>query len=603
MSNPDTPLGNGRESSVTHDAFNAAQLMRRRAEDVALKKLAQLPVDQQVRSLQEMQQLVHELAVHQIELEMQNDELRRVQLELEASRARYFDLYDLAPVGYITVSDAGVILEANLTAATLLGVPRSALVKRPLSRFIVKSQQDIYYQYRKQLMETGQAQTCELQVLHSEGQALWVSLAATVAHEAKNGAPILRVLLSDISERKLLDQSLQETNIKLESALFLADKANLAKSEFLSSMSHELRSPLNAVLGFAQLIESGTPAPTPGQQASLEQILRGGWYLLTLINEILDLSLVESGKLSLSMEPVSLSEEFSDCQAMIDPQANTAGIRVSFARLDSPCFVQADRTRLKQVIVNLLSNAIKYNRAGGSVEVSCSTPTAGRIRISVVDTGPGLSDNKLAQLFQPFNRLGQEGGPQEGTGIGLVVCKRLVEMMDGEIGVHSRVGMGSEFWFELNLAAPPQMAAAGEASELAPEQVKGVAEVRTLLYVEDNPANLELVERLIERRSDLRLLKAANGSSGIALARMHLPQVILMDINLPGISGFQALKTLREDPATQHIPVLALTANAMPHDIQAGLAAGFLRYLTKPIKINELMQAFDVALEAAKVPQ
>jgi len=602
MSNPDTPLSNGRWSSVTHDAPNAAQLMRRRAEDMALEKLAQLPVGQQVRSPEEMQQLMHELAVHQIELEMQNDELRRVQLELEVSRARYFDLYDLAPVGYITVSDAGVILEANLTAATLLGVPRSALVKRPISRFIVKSQQDIYYQYRKQLMETGQAQTCELQVLHSEGTALWVSLAATVAQEA-NGAPVLRVVLNDISERKLLDQSLRETNIKLESALFLADKANLAKSEFLSGMSHELRSPLNAVLGFAQLIETGTPAPTPGQQASLEQILRGGWYLLTLINEILDLSLVESGKLSLSMEPVSLSEELLDYQSMIDPQAQKAGIRVSFASFDSPCFVQADRTRLKQVIVNLLSNAIKYNRASGSVEVTCSTPTAGRIRISVIDTGPGLSENKLSQLFQPFNRLGQESGPQEGTGIGLVVCKRLVEMMGGEIGVHSRVGMGSEFWFELNLAVAPQTAVAGEASELAQAQVQDEAEVHTVLYIEDNPANMELVERLVERRSDLRLLKAGNGSSGIALARMHLPQVILMDINLPGINGFQALKILREDPATQHIPVLALSANAMPHDIQAGLAAGFFRYLTKPIKIVELMQAFDVALEAAKLPQ
>jgi CheY-like chemotaxis protein len=256
-----------------------------------------------------------------------------------------------------------------------------------------------------------------------------------------------------------------------------------------------------------------------------------------------------------------------------------------------------------QVIVNLLINAIKYNRAGGSIEVTCSTPTAGRIRISVIDTGPGLSDSKLAQLFQPFNRLGQEAGTQEGTGIGLVVCKRLVEMMGGEIGVHSRVGIGSEFWFELKLAAPPQTGVSGEASELAQAQVQDGAEVRTLLYIEDNPANMELVEQLIERRSDLRLLKAGNGSSGIALARMHLPQVILMDINLPGINGFQALKTLHEDPATQHIPVLALSANAMPHDIQAGLAAGFLRYLTKPIKINELMHAFDVALETAKVPQ
>ncbi|NDP37675.1 MAG: response regulator [Rhodoferax sp.] len=602
MWNTDPPLSTGRASSETRDAPTAAQAMRRRAEDMALERLAQLPPRLQALSPEEMRQLMHELSVHQIELEMQNDELRRAQQEIEDSRARYFDLYDLAPVGYLTVSADGLILEANLCAASLLGVPRSALVKRSLSRLIVKAQQDSYYQCRQRLMETGQTQICELQMLHSEGTELWVNLVVTAAQET-DGATILRVVLNDISERKLLDQSLQETNVKLESALFLADKANLAKSEFLSSMSHELRSPLNAVLGFAQLIETGTPAPTPGQQASLEQILRGGWYLLTLINEILDLSLIESGKLSLSMEPVSLSEEFCDCQAMIDPLAEKAGIRVSFAPFDNPCFVHADRTRLKQVMVNLLSNAIKYNRAGGSVEVTCSTPTAGRIRISVIDSGPGLSENKLAQLFQPFNRLGQESGPQEDTGIGLVVCKRLVEMMGGDIGVQSRVGIGSEFWFELNLAAPPQTAATGEASALAQAAVQDGAEVRTLLYIEDNPANMELIERLIERRSDLRLLKAGNGSSGIALARMHLPQVILMDINLPGINGFQALKTLREDPATQHIPVLALSANAMPHDIQAGLAAGFLRYLTKPIKIDELMQAFDVALEAAKVPK
>src|SRR5665647_1679573 len=189
-------------------------------------------------------------------------------------------------------------------------------------------------------------------------------------------------MLSDISERKFLDQALLETNLKLENARLVADKANRAKSEFLSSMSHELRSPLNAILGFAQLMESGTPAPTPSQQASLNQILSGGWYLLTLINEILDLALIESGKLSLSLEPVSLAEKFLDCQAMIQPQAEKNGIHISFAPFDRPCFVQADRTRLKQVIINLLTNSIKYNRANGTVDVTCSTPNAGRVRIS-----------------------------------------------------------------------------------------------------------------------------------------------------------------------------------------------------------------------------
>src|SRR3990172_8164459 len=393
----------------------------------------------------------------------------------------------------------------------------------------------------------------------------------------------------------------KQVEAELTNAKAAAEKANLAKSEFLSSMSHELRSPLNAILGFAQLMESGSPLPTPTQKESIGQILKAGWYLLELINEVLDLALIESGKLSLSLESVPLVDVMLECQAMIEPQAQKSGIRMTFPPSDCPFYIKADRTRLKQVLINLLSNAIKYNREGGTVIVDCTASTAKRIHISVQDTGEGLSPEKLAQLFQPFNRLGQEASAEEGTGIGLVVSKRLVELMGGEIGVESTVGKGSVFWIELNLAAEPQpVVNAAEPLPLIQARVQQGAALRTLLYVEDNRANMQLVEQLIARRPDMRLLSAGDGTRGIALARTHQPEVILMDINLPGISGIQALKILREDPATAHIPVLAISANAMPHDIKKGLEAGFFRYLTKPIKVNEFMDALDMALELAE---
>ena len=392
----------------------------------------------------------------------------------------------------------------------------------------------------------------------------------------------------------------KQVELELNNAMAVAEKANLAKSDFLSSMSHELRTPLSAILGFAQLIESGSPQPTPSQKRSIEQILKAGWYLLELINEILDLSQIESGKLPLSLEPISLNEVVRECQAMIEPQAQKSGIRMTFPRFEIPHFVKADRTRVKQVLINLLSNAIKYNKAGGSVVVDYIESTPGRIRICVKDTGEGLSPDKLMQLFQPFNRLGKEAGVEEGTGIGLMVSKRLVELMKGEIGVESTIGVGSVFWIDLNLTAEPRRAAAAKPTAIAQAQVQAGAQLRTLLYVEDNPANLMLVEDLIARRPDIRLLSATDGNGGIKIARASRPDMILMDINLPGISGIQALKILRADPATAHIPVVALSANAIPRDIEKGLAAGFFRYLTKPIKVNEFMDTLDEALKFAK---
>jgi PAS domain S-box-containing protein len=403
------------------------------------------------------------------------------------------------------------------------------------------------------------------------------------------------------AERTRLEQVLQNKNLELEGARQVAETANQAKSDFLSSMSHELRSPLNAILGFGQLLESGEPAPTPTQMASVGQILKAGWYLLELINEILDLALIESGRLSLSLEPTSLHDLFQDCQAMIEPQAKQRGIHLKFAVADSDCYVNADRTRLKQVLINLLSNAIKYNKSGGLAEVSYVKQASGRLRISVTDSGEGLSPEKIAMLFQSFNRLGQESGTEEGTGIGLVVSRRLVELMQGEIGAQSTVGAGSVFWFELNAVSAPQwLADSHDGHTLATLPGQPGAPVRTLLYVEDNRANMELVEQLIARQSDMRLIGAPDAMRGIAMARAYQPDVILMDINLPGISGMQALQILRDDPSTEHIPVLALSANAMPRDIEKGLTAGFYRYLTKPIRVNEFLAALDEGFKMAQ---
>ncbi len=405
------------------------------------------------------------------------------------------------------------------------------------------------------------------------------------------------------AEREQLDQALQDRNAEMEAAKSLAEKANLAKSDFLSNMSHELRTPLNAILGFTQLLESGTPAPTPAQQRNLEQILKAGWYLLELINEILDLALIESGKATLSHEPVSLAEVMLECRAMVDPQAQKRGIVMTYPHFELPYFVSADRTRVKQVLINLLFNAIKYNKPEGSVTVEYQPIPPGSIRINVRDTGKGLAPEQLLQLFQPFNRLGKETGAEEGTGIGLVVTKRLVELMGGTIGADSTVGVGSVFWFELSLTAAPLLAIreADQAALTLPQVPDGTPR-RTVLYVEDNPANLELVEQLIARRPDLRLLSAADGNLGIEFARVYQPAAILMDINLPGINGLEAMKILRADPTTAHIPIIALSANAVPHDIEKALQAGFFDYLTKPIKVAQFMDTLDMALKAFGSP-
>jgi PAS domain S-box-containing protein len=501
----------------------------------------------------------------------------------------------------MTTDPLGIISDVNQEAQSLTGRSRNELIGTPFKNYFTdpeRAEESINLALRD-----GKLTNYELIAKGKDGKEVTVSYNATTFNDSNNRLLGVFASARDITERKSVEKLMEQNNIELKNATALADKANMAKSEFLSSMSHELRTPLNAVLGFAQLMASDIPAPSEAQKGSIDQILQAGWYLLRLINEILDLAMIESGKVTLSQEPMSFTEVLQDCEAMITPQAQAGGIQMIFPNLSTLFYVYADRIRVKQAMVNLLSNAIKYNREGGSVTVNCVMCGDNRVRVSVIDTGAGLNTKQLAQLFQPFNRLGQEAGTKEGTGIGLVVTRQLVELMGGTIGVESKVGVGSVFWIELAASSAPELIMdEHHESELAqtprlPESDE--TQKRTLLYVEDNPANLALVTQLVARRSDLKMLSAIDGHLGIQMARAYQPDVILMDINLPGISGFGALKVLQKDIATAQIPVIALSANAMPRDIEKGLEAGFFRYLTKPIQVVEFMDALDTALHHA----
>ena len=432
----------------------------------------------------------------------------------------------------------------------------------------------------------------EYRIVHPDGSLRWVFAKGRSSIEGFG--PTSRVLsfdgtVADITSRKGIE-------VDLIAALAAAEDANRAKSDFLSHMSHELRSPLNAVLGFAQLLQSGTPPPTARQNESLGEILKAGWYLLGLIDEILDLSLIESGRLSCVLESVQLADVLHDCLAMVQGQAAACGIRLSLSQLDEGCMVTCDRTRLKQVFINILSNAIKYNREGGTVQVHFEDTGHSRICIRIEDSGSGLNPEQLGHIFQPFDRLGQEVGVIKGTGIGLALSKRLVELMGGRIGVHSVVGQGSVFWVELDT---PGTQAPAPAPEPAPEPAAVGSRPYTVLCVEDNPANQLLLQRLLARRSDVSLVLAGDGEHGVQLAHEMQPDVVLMDINLPGLSGLDAMERLAADAATAHIPVIAISALAMQHDIARGLQAGFFRYLSKPIKIGALTEALEAALAQA----
>lgn len=398
-------------------------------------------------------------------------------------------------------------------------------------------------------------------------------------------------LYSQMAERELVMRDLAVARDQ-------AETANRAKSEFLSSMSHELRTPLNAIIGFSQLLAKGRRDPlSEKQQRQIGQIEKSGQHLLNLINEILDLARIEAGHLTLSIETIAIANVINDACSTLEANIEAAGITLTRKLMPLNCQVSADYTRTKQVMLNLLSNAIKYNSLRGTIHIAI-TQLNEEVRISVTDSGKGIAAERQHELFEPFNRLGAEHEAVEGTGIGLAITRELIGRMQGRIGVDSTPGEGSTFWFTLPLAEPNAL------PEHVPSSAPKVAlddeeHIFQLLYIEDNPTNQRLMKDIVADFSHIQLQTVANAELGLEIMHHSAPDLVLMDIHLPGMNGYQALAVMQQDPRLKHINVVALSANAMERDLRYSLAAGFADYLTKPIDIDTLSKTLNQYLRPA----
>ncbi|MFT4580182.1 MAG: PAS domain S-box-containing protein [Nitrospinales bacterium] len=523
-------------------------------------------------------------------------------------------IMDNAEEAIITVGEDLRICFFNNGAIKTFGYATEEVVGQPLDLLLPDHKKGLHHKFIQDFMVSPitsrhMNERREIIGLHKDGSEF--SAEGTISKVKTGVDTLFTVILRDISERKraeaeiqqsyaTLEQRVKERTAELNEAKEEAERANSTKSEFLSHMSHELRTPMNAILGFSQLlIHNSKEELTPNQQESVDEIRKAGAHLLVLIDEVLDLSKIEAGEISISLEPVSLLPLVNETMMLIEPMVSEMGIQLlNEMNQDPQVVVLADRIRLKQVFLNLLSNAVKYNKKGGTVRLFCKEGQEGTICICVKDTGLGLSEDQYSRLFEPFDRLGAEGTDTEGTGIGLTITKKLVELMGGTIGVESKLGEGSCFTVELSMADQALVNEKVEDYERAEESFKrkDSSLLFTVLYVEDNPANLRLMEKILQDREDVELLLAPDANIGLELAQAHCPDLILMDINLPGMDGIEALKKLGMSEKTRNTPVIAVSANAMQKDIDRALAAGFKHYLTKPIDVKQLIEVIEMEI-------
>jgi len=573
-------------SSQSESIGKPARGLRQRAEDIVSRIEGGSPRDVAVMSLQETKEKLHELLVHQIELEMQNDELRRTRTELEDARARYQDLYDLAPVGYCTLSEAGLIRETNLTAARLLGVNRSALIGRPFSRLIVKENQDVHYLHRRRLIETGQPQAYVLQMMKGDGTTFWADITA-ITLLGGDGTPISRVALCDATLRRLKDEALRESQQRALALVEELQEADRNKNAFLSMLSHEIRNPLASISAAVALLET---TPDREKATSIIDIMkRQTAQLCRLVDDLLDITRISFNRISLNKKRIDLCEIVASTALDYRAQFEEKGVRLKTGIIPGHLFLEADPARVVQVIGNLLHNALKFTKPGGDTLLTVSRQGNLAV-IRVKDNGLGMKPEGLPGLFQPFMQMDDSiDRSQGGLGLGLAIVKSMVELHGGSVSAHSEgLGKGTQFTVLLPLSSDEQNENEEDSGPAAPATSRSFR----ILCIEDNKDFADILCSALQYFGH-EVISAGNGIDGISAAKGFVPEVILCDIGLPGMSGYEVAKAIRSDSSLSGAFMIALTGYAGTKDTELAVSSGFNKHVSKPVDIialNRMLQ-------------
>ena len=574
-----------------------AKNLHRRAVERNMETAAQMPENRETLSADETQLLLHDLRVHQIELQMQTEELHQTQEKLEALLAKYFDLYDLAPVGYVTLSETGLILEANLTVANMVGAARGALVSRPFNSLILREDKDLYHLHFKQwrllsAIDQGSRRICDLRLVKNDGTPFWARLESIVAQDADSSLTY-RVVISDITDHKQAEQD--------RFARQSAEEASLAMSQFVANMSHEIRTPLTSILGFAQVLERD-PLLKPGQIKHVQTITRSGVHLLRLINEILDMSKINAS--TLNEAHFYLLDLLDDLEMMFRSRTDAKGLQLLIERKESlPRQLIGDEGKLRQICVNLMGNAIKFTETGGvtmrvHTEVVEGKTVEGKKAVRLVaeveDTGLGIPDDDIYRIFGTFQQA-EAGVKVGGTGLGLTISRRFVEKMGGKLTAMSQVGKGSCFRFDVLLELADDVA---ERKVPAVRRIVGLvpgAEPYRIMVVDDIPINRTLLLELL-KPIGFDVKEASDGVEALKIFEHWAPHAVLMDMRMPIMDGYETTRRLRATEAGRATFVIAITANAFEDSRRQAMASGMDAYLSKPFRPEELFDLLEKTL-------